>query len=49
MLTIGARSIPGHWTKGQRSTLKLEAGTGLGGSGKTGLSSYRKEQGKPVK
>jgi hypothetical protein len=49
MQAIGARFIPGHWTKGQRSTLKLEAGTGLSGSGKTGLSSYRKEHGKPVK
>jgi hypothetical protein len=49
MRAIRAHSISGHWTKGQRSTLKLEAGTGLGGSVKTGLSSYRKEQDKSVK
>ena len=42
-------SIWGTCPTGHFSASRLEARTGLCGSGKTGLSSYRKKQGKPLK
>jgi hypothetical protein len=41
--------IAGHWPIGQQQRSRLEARTGFESSGKTGLSSYRKKQSKPVK
>jgi hypothetical protein len=48
---LGIRNcfIAGHWPIGQQKRSRLEARTGFESSGKTGLSSYRKKQGKPVK